>query len=100
MFTVASGDRADVQNVCIFITDGVSNQNSLSTIPVSRQLKDAGIAVVAIGIRLNDIREVTALASTPEEKFLFLLDDFHHLPDVKNRLVQLVCGGKQSEIIS
>ena len=33
MFTPANGDRPDAPNVCILLTDGVSNINSRRTIP-------------------------------------------------------------------
>lgn len=33
MFTARNGDRPDVPNTCIVITDGVSNINSRKTIP-------------------------------------------------------------------
>ena len=39
IFSESHGDRPDVQNVCIFITDAVSNKNNLKTVPMARELK-------------------------------------------------------------
>ena len=36
MFTRRNGDRPDVENACIVITDGVSNINSKQTLPNAR----------------------------------------------------------------
>ena len=43
VFSGEHGDRPDVQNVCIFITDGVSNLNNLQTVPVARELRYSNI---------------------------------------------------------
>ena len=49
MFTRASGDRPDVDNVAFLITDGVSNINSRRTIPEAEAARRLGIHIYAIG---------------------------------------------------
>ena len=63
-------------------------------------LRDAGIAVIAIGVGLRDVREVSAIASEPASKFLHLLDSFHYLPDITMRLVKILCSGTSSDVES
>ena len=49
------GDRADVPNVCIIITDGESNIDATRTIPNADDLKADGCTVFVIGIT-NSVR--------------------------------------------
>ena len=53
MFTVANGDRPDVPNICILITDGVSNINSRKTVPNALAAHARGIELYTIGKKCN-----------------------------------------------
>ena len=63
------GDRRDVQNVAIVITDGVSTINPGLTIPYAQQAHNRNIEVVSIGITssINE-DEVRGMSSPPQEK--------------------------------
>ena len=50
LFTYANGDRPDVDNVALVMTDGVSNINSRRTIPEADAAHMKNIHVYAIGI--------------------------------------------------
>ena len=43
------GDRPDVQNFAIVITDGISNIRNWRTIPEAHETRDAGIHMFSIG---------------------------------------------------
>ena len=53
MFTAENGDRPDVRNMAIIITDGVSNINSRRTIPEADLAKEEGIHIYTVGIGLT-----------------------------------------------
>lgn len=94
MFSVSNGDRKDVANIAMIITDGVSNINSRRTIPEAREAHRAGIHVYAIGIGLRDTRELDAMASPPAEDNSFKVKEFSELSGLKPKLFTSVCEGK------
>lgn len=49
MFLTSRGDRPDVNNVAIVLTDGVSNINSRRTIPEAEAARNKGIEVYVVG---------------------------------------------------
>ncbi|XP_076089636.1 matrilin-1-like, partial [Mytilus galloprovincialis] len=65
MFTADNGDRSDVKNIAIVITDGVSNVNAETTIPEAEKARDVGIHIYAIGIGLSNLTELHGIASVP-----------------------------------
>ncbi|KAH3749755.1 hypothetical protein DPMN_184266, partial [Dreissena polymorpha] len=79
MFVTSRGDRPEVDNVAIVLTDGVSNINSRRTIPESEAARNKGIEVYVIGISLTDIREVEGMASIPKTKYLYNVQKFEQL---------------------
>jgi len=99
MFNSANGDRPDVPNIGIVITDGVSNVNSRRTIPEAVNAKGAGIHVYAIGIGLTDTREVSAIASPPAADNMFNVQDFDELAGLEDRIFSSICPGEISYLI-
>ncbi|CAG2245588.1 unnamed protein product [Mytilus edulis] len=65
MLTADNGDRPDVKNIAIIITDGVSNVNAETTIPEAEKARDVGIHIYAIGIGLSNLTELHGIASVP-----------------------------------
>ena len=61
----ARGDRPDVPNIGILITDGASNVEGHRTIPSANRAKDDGIRLLVIGVtnRINE-RELKGISST------------------------------------
>jgi collagen type VI alpha len=92
MFTEDNGDRPDVPNVVVFITDGISNINNDQTMPEARQVHSAGIGVVAIGIGLSDTREVTGIGSKPANKFVHIVEYFEELDSITNKILKPLCA--------
>jgi hypothetical protein len=94
IFTSQNGDRDDVPNIAIILTDGVSNVNSRETIPEAERVRSEGIHIYAIGIGLSDTREVDAIATPPKEDNSFNVQDFDELGVLSERVFQAFCPGK------
>ena len=88
------GDRLDVQNLAIVITDGGSNVNKEDTIPSADRAKADGIKIVAVGItRSVNETELRGISSTGiEGETLFRSDDFNVADDIVQTIVNQTCG--------
>ena len=93
MFTEANGDRPGVPNICIIMTDGVSNINYQRTIPEAVTAREKGIHIYAIGIALKDLREVNGIASEPASLNVFAVDSFDELEGLDERIFEATCPG-------
>jgi hypothetical protein len=81
VFKASSGDRNNVQNVAIVITDGESI-NSTYTAAQAYKAKSSGIQIIAVGIDVADISELYEIASTPKDENVFVVNDHNDLSDV------------------
>jgi hypothetical protein len=59
-FTLANGDRPDVPNVCLLLTDGGSTVNVGSTISEARAAQNQNITVLTVGVSQNVRNNATA----------------------------------------
>ncbi|ESO87963.1 hypothetical protein LOTGIDRAFT_126742, partial [Lottia gigantea] len=91
MFTQRNGDRPGVDNICILITDGISNINSRRTIPEAEAARSKNIHIYVIGIGLTDLREVDGIASKPVEENRFAVQEFDELSAMKNKVFSSLC---------
>lgn len=78
MFTAVYGDRPEVPNVAILITDG-NSQEPLMTANQAKKSKEAGIHIFAIGIGNVEISELITIASWPPEENVFSFREFENL---------------------
>ena len=92
MFTTAKGDRSDVDNVAIVITDGQSNVDSKRTIPNADAARNEGIYVYAVGIGLANTEELEGIANKPAQENTFAVDDFNALKGLEEEVFAAVCG--------
>ncbi|XP_062585272.1 cartilage matrix protein-like isoform X2 [Saccostrea cucullata] len=97
MFSYANGDRPGVQNICIIMTDGVSNINNGRTIPEAEKARKKGIHIYAIGIALKDLWEVNDFASQPGCLNAFVVDIFDDLEDLDKKIFKSYCSGQNGE---
>lgn len=93
MFNETNGDRPGVPNICIIMTDGVSNVNYPRTIPEAEIAKQKGIHIYAIGISLKDFKEVNEIASDPASTNVFIVNTFDELEDLDERIFAATCLG-------
>ena len=94
MFTPENGDRPDIPNVAIVLTDGVSNINSRRTIPEAEQARAEGIHIYAIGIGLTDETELDGIASKPVDENRFRVQEFSELRDLRGKIFAALCASQ------
>ncbi|XP_062575512.1 collagen alpha-1(XIV) chain-like [Saccostrea cucullata] len=92
MFSEPNGDRPGVRNICIFITDGVSNIKHDRTIPEAEKAREKGIHIFAIGIALKDLWEVNDFESQPGCLNAFVVDVFDDLEDLDKKIFKSYCS--------
>ena len=90
MFTAANGDRADVSNIAIVVTDGESNGDPIKS---ADEARSEGIHILVIGIGPSkNIDQLKGMANKPAEDNLFLIDGFIGLDAIKEQVFEAVCG--------
>ena len=94
MFTAQNGDRPGVPNICIVVTDGISNINSRRTIPDAEQARADGIHIYAIGIGLTDTTELDGIASKPVDENRFAVQEFEELRGLRDKVFAALCPSK------
>lgn len=92
VFTPEHGDRSDVRNVGVMITDGVSTVAENETVPEAMRVHNARIRMFAIGltIKISEL-ELTAIASKPTNEHYFNLTEISGVDTLISRLVWSVC---------
>ena len=94
MYSRQNGDRPTVPNICIVITDGVSNINYRRTIPEAEQARNDGIHIYVIGIGLTDTTEIDGIASRPIEENRFAIQEFSELRSLRDQVFAAFCPSK------
>ncbi|KAH9492718.1 Collagen alpha-4(VI) chain [Bulinus truncatus] len=89
--------RDGVTKIAVVITDGQS-WDEKETRKQATLLKDYGVMVYAIGVgkSVKD-DELEAIASSPREEFVFNVDDFSALSQLRDILAIKACGNDQSQ---
>lgn len=93
MFTQENGDRPSVPNIAVLLTDGVSNINALETVPEAERARADNIHIYAVGIGLSDTTELRQIPSLPIDENMFVVDDFHALDNMKEKILDQLCPG-------
>lgn len=93
MFTRGNGDRPNVHNIVMLITDGVSNINPTLTVPEAVRAQAENIHIYAVGIGLADTTELAKIASKPETGNIFTVQDFAELDVLKHKIFDAFCQG-------
>ena len=94
--TPVLGDRYDAENIVFLITDGVSDVKEDDTIPAADAVKALGARIITIGVDMDDMSEVEAIASSEHDVYTVGL--FKNLMDIKEDLLTRSCSnGEKSE---
>ena len=94
MFTEKNGARRGIPHIVIVITDGKSN-NPQITQQEAAKAQAQGIYMFAIGVGANaDQSELHALASDPDDHYLFTVDDYTALLFIEDIVAIKTCEGQ------
>ncbi len=92
IFVPNNGDRKNIRNVAILITDGISTVDPARTLPQARLARDSGIIMFVVGVtnEIND-DELKGIASTPIQNHYFNSIDISNLHSISNQILRHVC---------
>ena len=93
MFTINNGDRLDVPNFALFITNHVG-ENIARSLLEARLAREAGTHVYTLGIGLRDTRELAGIASAPLSDNIFTVRNYEELHGLAVTLSSRLCTGK------
>lgn len=93
IFTPRHGDRPDVRNLIVLLTDGVGNVAPTRTIPEAEKCREAGIHVLSVGIGMENTAELEEIVSEPKNDNVFPVSDFGALNSVLAKVFEAVCDG-------
>lgn len=94
VFTGRNGDRPNVPNVAIVLTDGKSTFDHQRTIPYAEDLRRDGVEMITIGITNSvDEDELKGMSSLPQQQHrnYFTSASFQELEDVMAGLINTAC---------
>lgn len=94
IFTEKSGDRPDVPNMALVITDGKSTFDSQKTIPLAEGLRQDGVQIISVGVTDSvDETELKGLSSPPHvlNQNYFTSPDFRQLDKIIDKVLSSAC---------
>lgn len=92
MFIKDKGDRPEIKNVLLLITDGESNREENLTKTEAQEARDAGITVFVVGVTSDiNINELHDIASPPVNEHYFNASDIDALEKIFQALLKQVC---------
>ena len=92
MYTPTNGDRSDVADLVIILTDGGSNDPK-ATVTQGLRLKAKGVHVLAVGVGnwLNKY-ELESIASHPDSRNVMYISSYDNLRNNRDAFVSYMCG--------
>ena len=94
VFSPQNGDRPNVPNIAIVLTDGKSTFDQEKTIPFAQDLRNDGAEVVVVGVTNSvDEDELRLMSSLPQRQHenYFTSANFQELEDIMAGLVKTAC---------
>ncbi|XP_068194637.1 collagen alpha-1(XX) chain isoform X2 [Antennarius striatus] len=86
---VEAGRRLDTPFFLVLLTDGKSQDDAIAA---ANQLKNAGVEIMAVGVKNADEDELRQMASEPIDVNVYNVNDFPLLSKLVARLVHILCG--------
>ena len=92
IFQPQFGDRENISNVIILITDGHSTRETNLTQIEADDLSDRDVTTFVMGITRNvNVTELEGIASKPVHEHLYQVENILDLDDFVAALIQHVC---------
>jgi len=90
---LGAGDRPDVADVGILVSDGHSTVNASRTVPEAELVKADNITMLTVVVNVDhNLADMTAIASDPAAD-LFLLIDYSNLESIVDQVLDRLCDG-------
>ncbi|MGH0153454.1 UNVERIFIED_CONTAM: hypothetical protein FKN15_024749 [Acipenser sinensis] len=86
---VESGARPGLPQFVVLLTDGKSQDDANAS---AQNLKNAGVEIIAVGVKNADEAELRQIASEPIEVNVHNVNDFPLLSLLVDRLARILCG--------
>ncbi|KAM6924942.1 collagen alpha-1(XX) chain-like [Xenentodon cancila] len=83
------GARPDIPSFLVLLTDGKSQDDAITA---ANRLKNAGVEIIAVGVKNADEAELRQVASEPVDVNVYNVNDFPLLSKLVARLVHILCG--------
>lgn len=100
MFTTANGDRSNVPNIAIVLTDGNSN-NHPQTVKEANNAHQQGINVFSIGIGSGISKaELNDIASDPDSEHVMTITNFNQLSQIQGAFQAKTCNGMIQKLLN
>lgn len=92
LFRHDRGDRPDIRNLVLLITDGESTKDSNLTIPEAQKAKDEDAVIFVVGItNMINEEELKNIASKPVSDHYFNSTDIGMLYSLETQIIKHVC---------
>ncbi|XP_067687441.1 collagen alpha-6(VI) chain-like [Haliotis asinina] len=88
MFIPQAGDRPKASNFVVLLTDSHESVHTEETISAAQSLKDTGVGVYSVGIKLNDTYELDSISSKPLDEFQYLIQEKQELENLTQLMQQ------------
>ncbi|XP_047196220.1 collagen alpha-1(XX) chain isoform X2 [Hippoglossus stenolepis] len=92
-----AGARSDTPFFLVLLTDGKSQDDAIAA---AHRLKNAGVEIIAVGVKNADEAELRHVASEPVDLNVYNVNDFPLLSKLVARLVHILCGRIEDRGIS
>ncbi|XP_034732164.1 collagen alpha-1(XX) chain isoform X1 [Etheostoma cragini] len=92
-----AGTRSDTPFFLVLLTDGKSQDDAIAA---ANRLKNAGVEIIAVGVKNADEAELRQVASEPVDLNVYNVNDFPLLSKLVARLVHILCGRIEDRGIS
>ncbi|KAK3591356.1 hypothetical protein CHS0354_040317 [Potamilus streckersoni] len=90
-FLAAAGDRPDVPNIAIVVTDGQSNNHAL-TVSEAKLTQATNVTVLALGVgKAIDRAELGDIATDPDSQNVYTAESFDALKSLRDLLSTKAC---------
>lgn len=96
-FIQSSGSRLheNVPQTVILLTDGESSDNVTEA---AQAIRERGIKIYAIGVNIENDKQLKEIASRPFSKFIFNINSYDVLQKIMNEMLTTVCTAVHAEI--
>ncbi|XP_021329303.2 solute carrier family 35 member C2 isoform X3 [Danio rerio] len=89
------GARPNTPQFLLLLTDGKSQDDAIAA---ANRLKNAGVEIIAIGVKNADEAELRQVASEPLELNVYKVNDFPLLSKLVGKLARILCGKIEDRI--